>query len=111
MLKLEDFKGLTTEDKSDYLYKILHSTVENDKKRERSFLIFIYNAEDEDLVEFYDVILHPEKRRQYMDNQNKKINQWNEELRKINKDFASAKMEMYELLDKKEADNILNDIE
>jgi hypothetical protein len=57
------------------------------------------------------VILHPEKRRQYMDNQNKKINQWNEELKKINKDFASAKMEMYESLDKKEADNILNDIE
>jgi len=111
MLKLEDFSGLTTEDKSDYLYRILHSRVEKNKKRERSFLVFIYNAEDEDLVEFYDVILHPEKRRHYMDNQNKRISQWNEGLKKINKDFDSAKMEMYELLDKKEADNILNDIE
>lgn len=111
MLKLEDFKGLTIENKSDYLYRILYSRVKNDKKRERNFLVFIYNAEDEDLVEFYDAILHPEKRRQYMDNQNKRINQWNEELKKINKDFASARIEMYESLDKNEADNILNDIE
>lgn len=111
MLKLEDFKGLTIEDKSDYLYRILHSRVKNDKKRERNFLVFIYNAEDGDLVEFYDAILHPEKRHQYMDNQNKKISQWNEELKKINKDFTSARIEMYESLDKNEADNILNDIE
>ena len=108
MLKTETFKKLTTENKSDYLYKMLYENVKNNKKIKRSFLVFIYNANDEDLVDFYDVILHPEKRRQYMDKQNNKIRQWNEELKKINKEYISARMEMYESLDKNEADNMLN---
>lgn len=107
MLMTEEFRGFKRETKSDYLFNMLYPQIKDDNKKKKSFLVFIYNAEDEDLVEFYDAIIHPEKRRQYMDNQNNKIRQWNEELKKISKDFASAKMQMYESLDKNDADYML----
>lgn len=111
MLEIEGFSQLTTENKSDYLFQIMYDKVKDDKQRKRSFLVFIENAEDEDLIEFYDVILHPEKRRPYIDKLNNQIKQWNEELKRINKDFISARMQMYDSLDKNEADNILNNIQ
>lgn len=110
MLELEHFRKLKRENKSDYLHTILSSKFKNNEKRKRNFLVFIYNAEDEDLVEFYDVILHPEKRSQYVDRQNEKIKKWYEEIKRINKEFVAAKTQMYESLDKNAANNVLNNI-
>lgn len=110
MLELKYFMKLKRENKSDYLHKILLPKFKNDEKRKRNFLVFIYNAEDEDLVEFYDVILHPEKRSQYLDSQNEKFKKWYEEIKRINKEFIAAKTQMYESLDKNAANNILNNL-
>jgi hypothetical protein len=63
MLKVEAFKKLTTENKSDYLYEMFYDNVKDNKKVRKSFLIFIYNSNDEELVEFYDAVIHPEKRK------------------------------------------------
>ena len=111
MLTVEKFGWLTKERKRSYLSKAFYPTIINNRKKVQNFEIFIENANDEELVEFYDIIIHPEKRFQYIDNQNKKIRQWNEELKKIKKEFDSAKKDMYESLDKNEADNMLNSIE
>lgn len=111
MLTVEKFSWLTRESKRSYLSKVFYPTIRNNRKKVKNFEIFIENADNEELVEFYDVIIHPEKRSQYIDNQNKKIRQWNEELKKIKREFDSAKMDMYESLDKNEADNMLNSIE
>ncbi len=111
MLTVEKFSLLTKERKRSYLSKAFYPTIRNNRKKVQNFQIFIENADDEELVEFYDVIIHPEKRSQYIDKKNKQIKQWNEELKKIRKEFDSAKMDMYESLDKNEADNMLNGIE
>ena len=63
MLKVEAFKKLTTENKSDYLHEMFYDNVKDNKKVRNAFLIFIYNSDDEELVEFYDAIIHPEKRK------------------------------------------------
>ena len=75
MLKIEEFSKLITENKSDYLFQIMYDKVKDDKQKKRSFLVFIENAKDEDLTEFYDVILHPEKHRLYIDKLNNQIKQ------------------------------------
>lgn len=110
MLKTEAFKRLTIENKADYLHQMFYDNVKDNKKIKKAFLFFIYNSEDEDLVEFYDAIIHPEKRKWYMDKQNEKIKDWNKELKEMNKKLFEAKVDMYEFKDRNKADNILNNI-
>lgn len=110
MLKVEAFKKLTTENKSDYLHEMFYDNVKDNKKVRKAFLIFIYNSDDEELVEFYDAIIHPEKRKWYMDRQNTKIKNRNNEMGEMNKKLFEAKTEMYDSMDKNEADKILDNI-
>jgi hypothetical protein len=70
MLNLDSFKKLSSDYKVQYLYEILYSEI---KQNRRNFQVFIYNSDDEDLIEFYDVILHPEKRKLYIDKQNERM--------------------------------------
>ena len=111
MFTVEEFRNLPRNMKRNYLYKIVSPYLDNNEEKKTDFEMFIFNVDDGELVDFYDVIIHPEKRSQYMSNQNKKIKQWNYELKKINMDFTFAKEEMYESIDKSEAENILNNAE
>ena len=111
MLKTEAFKRLTIENKADYLHQMFYDNVKDNKKIKKAFLFFIYNSEDEDLVEFYDAIIHPEKRKWYMDRQNTKIKNRNNEMRDMSKKLFEAKTQMYDSIDKNEADKILDNIQ
>ena len=111
MLKVEAFKKLTTENKSDYLHEMFYDNVKDNKKVRKAFLIFIYNSDDEELVEFYDAIIHPEKRKWYMDRQNTKIKNRNNEMRDMSKKLFEAKTQMYDSIDKNEAEKILDNIQ
>ena len=78
MLKTEEFKCLSREQKSDYLFKMFYPEIKYDKDKKKNLQIFIYNADDEELLEFYDAFIHPEKRRLYIDKQNEQIKNEND---------------------------------
>ena len=110
MLSSEEFKTLTNENKrlviETYLLPLL-----KDQPNGTWFLeTFVFWATDEELCEFYEVILHPEKKEEYIAKQGAKIKSMNNEIHHLYQLFKQAKNEMQEGLEKENAESILQNI-
>ena len=108
-MNLERFSNLNRDNKIHYLSQIFLPIIEKGEDM-KSLEIFLFWSSDDELIEFYEAILNPEKVAWYIKKQWENLKRNEEELKQINNLFSQAKIEMLGSLDKENADNILNDI-
>jgi hypothetical protein len=53
------------------------------------------------------VILHPEKRKLYIDKQNERMVDWNVKLKELGRELFASKIEIYDMMDKNSAEKII----
>jgi hypothetical protein len=110
MLTLQEFINLDLDNKIHYLSGILHPIVKDDKDWEKNLEIFLFGSSDKDLVEFYEILLDPEKTNSYIDKRWKDLKEWNLKVENLSNLLYRAKIEMEEWLAQEDADEILNQI-
>ena len=110
MLTLQEFINLDLDNKIHYLYSILHPIVKYEKDWEKNLEIFLFGSSDKDLVEFYEILLNPEKTNSYIERKWKAIKDWNAEIQNLENLLNRAKIEMEEDLGKEDTEKILNQI-
>jgi len=110
MISLEEFKTFNHEKKRLILETYLLSKIK-DKPDGTWFLeTFVFGATDEEMCEFYEVLLHPETQDTYISKQGNQIKSMNNEIKHIHQLFMQAKNEMNESLEKEDAESILQNI-
>ena len=110
MLTVDSFNRLELDNKIHYLSSILHPIVKYDEEWEKNLEIFLFGSLDKDLVEFYEVLLNPEKIDLYIERKWKAINDWNAEMQNLANLLNRAKIEMQENLEKEDVDEILENL-
>jgi hypothetical protein len=81
------------------------------KKKDKQILeIFLFWSTDEELVDFYEALLNPEKITWYINRQKEKLQNSVNELSQIKQLFVSEEIKMMESLEKEGVDEILEDI-
>lgn len=110
MLSIDSFNRLELDDKIHYLWNVLHHIVKHDEEWEKNLEIFLFGSSDKDLVEFYEVLLNPEKADSYIERKWKAIKEWNTEMQNLENLLNHAKIEMQECMEKEDVDEVLNQI-
>lgn len=110
MPTLQEFMNLNLESKIHYLSSILHPIVKYDEDWEKNLEIFLFGSSDKDLVEFYEILLNPEKADSYIERKWKAIKDGAAEMQNLANLLNRAKIEMQEGLEKEDADEVLDQI-
>ena len=110
MLTINSFNKLELDEKIHYLSSILHPIVKYDEEWEKNLEIFLFGSSDKDLVEFYEILLNPEKTDPYIERKWKAIKDWNIEMQNLANLLNRAKIETQEKLEKKNVDEILKNL-
>jgi len=110
MLSWEEFKTLTSENKRLLLETYLLPIIKDQPNGTWFLETFLFWSTEEELCEFYEVILHPEKKEEYISKQGDKIKSMNNEIKHLYQLFRQAKNEMQEGLEKEDAESILKNI-
>lgn len=110
MIYGEEFKTLTHENKRLLIETYLLPRIQNHPEMTGFLETFVLGASDDEMSEFYEVILHPEKMQDYIARQTAHLKSMNHEIEHLRDLFFQAKNEMHETLEKEDAESILNNI-
>ena len=110
MLSWEEFKTLTNENKRLVLETYLLPIIKDQPNGTWFLETFVFGATDEEMCEFYEVLLHPETQDSYISKQGNQIKSMNNEIKHLHQLFMQAKNEMNESLEKEDAESILQNI-
>lgn len=110
MLTMDLFSKLDRGEKWSYLSKILYPIVKDEEGRDETLETFLLGASDEDFVEFYEILLNPEKIDSYINKKWEEIRKWNLEIKNLSNRLNRAKIEMMESINQEDSDEVLRQI-
>ena len=107
MLNSDIFKNLDIEEKKDYLFTIIYPLVRNKEEWRKYLEVFLFGSSDKDLIEFYEILLNPEKLNSYIHTKWEKLKKLNFEIKNLNNQLIRARIDVNESFDQEDSDKIL----
>ncbi len=108
-MEIEKFRILDKDKKIHYLLQIILPIIKTEKDMQ-TLEIFLFWSTDEELADFYEVVLDPEKIAWCMSKHGESLNKWINELNQINQLLISAKVEMVEGIEGQDADKLIQNL-